>query len=608
MENSRLRKIEEGIRNASPLNLASQLQEAELYDQKETKAVVDEVYKEFKDNTNIKKEILEPVFFSILDGLLECSSITRKARRKGLTVSRVVSECKSFSYNRKEFSYFGPDGYTEWKNIGEQTASNMKYYGDNVRQRYNRGVYEDKGRLDAYKENKFNNNGGRINAEDDYTGEKNVYQYRSNPDARRNVEKYKHDHQAEVDHIIPLAKVHERYKGNYALTDDDIKNIANQESNFALTSAKINRGAGASGKGGKFDKTIPEFLADQRERETDGRPNLGISEDAKDRMLTMHDMSQKEMDKNANKAIVKNLSGRGRNTKEIYGTATKDAAKQSGEYVIGNVILFVVKPLYYEIADMFKNGVKGGEGVQADTTQKALRIRFGRIKQYVVDNAWKVIKENAREFIKGFVSSLIEGIISLFVGIFRQVLKVIKEGIKIFVQAGKVLFGKEASQMSSAEKGDAIIKIIGGSVITISGIGIEALLNKIGVGEPWSVVLSTILSGIASALFMLLLDKLDLFSVKDEKRRKRIEDIFKERIKDIKEAEKTMNTAAIETMRRQRLQFASIRNNIQNGIESNNVDEINSGLFKMANFMNIELGYTNRKEFVDNFDNAQLEL
>ena len=91
-----------------------------------------------------------------------------------------------------------------------------------------------------------------------------------------------------------------------------------------------------------------------------------------------------------------------------------------------------------------------------------------------------------------------------------QILKVVKEGIKVFVQAGKILFGKQASQMTAAQKGDAIIKILGGSVIAICGIGIEALLNKIGVTEPWSVILSTMLSGIASTMFMFLLDKIDI--------------------------------------------------------------------------------------------------
>ena len=47
MDQAKLQELEDSIRNASPLNLASTLQEAELYDKKETRTVVDEVYEEF---------------------------------------------------------------------------------------------------------------------------------------------------------------------------------------------------------------------------------------------------------------------------------------------------------------------------------------------------------------------------------------------------------------------------------------------------------------------------------------------------------------------------------------------------------------------------------
>lgn len=607
MNEEKLKELEESIRSASPLELASKLQKAELYDKKETRAVVDEIYEEFSKQGSLVDEVVVPVFMSIADGLLESTAATRKLRKKGLTASRIISQCQSFSYDNMETNTILPDGYTEWKNVGEQTRSDFKKYGEETRKDYNRATYEDKDRLNQYKQKKFDNNGGRINATDEYTGEKNVYQYRSNPDARRNVEKYKHDHQAEVDHIVPLKQIHEQLKGNYALTDEDIRNLANNDTNYALTSARINRGAGAPDAGGKFDKTNSEFVEDQRIREKEGRANLGLSEEAKENMLQMERDAQAAIDKDANKAIYANITGKGTgNTSEIWGKSAANAANQSKDYVVGNVILYMIKPLYYEISDIFRNGLK--EGVGADSTMQAFKIRFGRIKRYILDNALAFMGNNVWEFVKGFVSSLLEGIISLFVGIFKQVFKVVKEGIKVLVQSGKVLFGKQAKQMSAAEKGDAIIKILGGSVIAICGIGIEALLNKIGVMEPWSIILSTMLSGIVSTLFMLLLDKIDLFSVKAEKRRKRIEEIFDERIKDIHDAEQTFDTAAIETMRSQKLQFMKIEKNINDGIQANNISSINSGLFEFASFMNVDLGYKNQEEFVEKFDDMEIAL
>lgn len=61
MVNNKFQELEESIRNASPLELASVLQEAELYDKKETRKVVDEVYEEFKTSGNLIDEVVIPV-------------------------------------------------------------------------------------------------------------------------------------------------------------------------------------------------------------------------------------------------------------------------------------------------------------------------------------------------------------------------------------------------------------------------------------------------------------------------------------------------------------------------------------------------------------------
>lgn len=607
MNNSKLHELEERIRHASPLELVSRLQQAELYDERQTRSVLDEIYQTFSQRESLVDEVVVPVFMSIADGFLESTAATRKLRKKGLTASKIISQCRSFSYDHAEATSVLPDGYTEWKNIGDQTRSDFDDYGKNVRAAYTRNMYEDKGRLNQYKQEKFANNGGRINATDEYTGERNVYQYRSNPDARRNVEKYKHDHQAEVDHIVPLKQIHEQLKGNYALTDEDIRDIANRDTNYALTSARINRGAGMSGAGGKFDMTNSEFVEDQRAREREGRPSLGLSEEAKENMLRMEKDAQRDINRDANKAILENITGQGRgNSSEIWGRSAANAASQSKDYVVGNVILYLIKPLYYEISDIFRNGLK--EGVGAVSTIQAFKIRFGRVKRYVLENALAFLGDNVWEFVKGFVSSLIEGIISLFIGIFKQILKVVKEGILVLMRSCSILFGKASRSMSPAEKGDAIIKILGGSVIAICGIGIEALLNKIGIMEPWSVILSTMLSGIASTLFMLVLDRIDLFSVKAERRYQRVEEIFDERIQDIRAAEQTLDSVAMETMRRQRLQFMKIEQNISDGIRSNKIGTINSGLFELASFFGADLGYANQSEFVRKFDDMEIAL
>ena len=52
-------------------------------------------------------------------------------------------------------------------------------------------------------------------------------------------------------------------------------------------------------------------------------------------------------------------------------------------------------------------------------------------------------------------------------------------------------------------------------------------------------------------------------------------------------------------MKQQREEYESINDEIQEGFKSNNIDAINVGLYKVANFLKVELPYSNTKEFVD---------
>lgn len=584
----------------SPAELSLLLQQLEISDKKDTIELLEQLNEEFASNGGIKEEILVPVFCSIVDGFLERWKATRKLRRKGLTASRIVQECKAFSYPAPGDSMVIQDAYTEYKSITERTKEDFKQHGQG--KEYDRDIIEDKTKMDQYKDEIFENNGGRINAKDEYRETKDIYQFQAHPDARRNVQEYKHSHQAETDHIEPLSRVYERFKDNYALTDKDIKEIANQKANFALTSAKINRGAGAPNAGGKFKMTAEEFVKDQEQREKEGRPNLGLTKEQKRNILRKGKEARKAIDKSANQHIAKNLINPEK-APDIWKKTSANAASQAGDVVIGNIMLFAIKPLYYELSDIIKNGMK--EGVGATSTTEALKIRMTRLKNYVFDRIIPLIEDNLKAFIISFISSLIEGIISLFVGIFKQVLKLAKEGLKICAQSVKIIFGKDSAQMSPAEKGDAIIKLIGGSVIAMCGIGIEAWMNSIGIVEPWSTVLATTLSGIASVLFMVLLDRLDLFSVKAQKRHERIEEIFAIRIAEIKLVNDTLNTQVVEALAKSQMCFNDIKESMYNSMKNNDMDSLFVDCKNMAKFYKTELPFTTIEEGVDYIDKIE---
>ena len=639
MDEERKKAIEE-LEYASPLEISRLLQEMELYDEKTSQEVLDEVHEKFDSAEHLEDEVLKPVFMSVIDGLLEATSGGRAARKKGLTASRVVEECTSFSYDDLEDNHTNVNGYTEYKNINHdeieyqvqlekwkkdgKNGDRPQYNGSvnsNSTQEYVRSNLEDSSAMNDYKEKQRH---GEKKIKDEYTGKDNLYVSQNNMPDNYNDET--HRKQAQPDHIVPLKQLHEQYKHNYALDDSDLKRIANSESNLAITSAEINQV--------KRDMTNKQYIEWMDEH---GKP---LDENTKKIMLQKQKEATKSIESDVNKTVAKNLVGKGqvdekamknavnefkenngqapteeqrnqieqnlikKKTNEIRGTAVKNAAGQAKDYAVGNLILFIVKPIYYEISDIFKNGLK--EGVGADSGSQALGIRFTRVKKYVMTHAKAFFGDSILDFVKGFVSSLIEGIISLFVGMLKQVLKILKEGVKILVGSVQILFGKNAKAMSPAQKGDAIIKLIGGSVIAISGVALESLLNKIGIGDPWSVVLSTMLSGIASALFMYILNKADLFSTKAERRYERVKEIFDERIKDVQEATELFDRVALETMKEQRLQFESIQEEINTGLESNDIDSINTGLYKLADFMKVDLPYSNTKEFCDYMDSEEV--
>lgn len=639
MDEERKKAIEE-LEYASPLEISRLLQEMELYDEKTSQEVLDEVHEKFDSAEHLEDEVLKPVFMSVIDGLLEATSGGRAARKKGLTASRVVEECTSFSYDDLEDNHTNVNGYTEYKNINHdeieyqvqlekwkkdgKNGDRPQYNGSvnsNSTQEYVRSNLEDSSAMNDYKEKQRH---GEKKIKDEYMGKDNLYVSQNNMPDNYNDET--HRKQAQPDHIVPLKQLHEQYKHNYALDDSDLKRIANSESNLAITSAEINQV--------KRDMTNKQYIEWMDEH---GKP---LDENTKKIMLQKQKEATKSIESDVNKTVAKNLVGKGqvdekamknavnefkenngqapteeqrnqieqnlikKKTNEIRGTAVKNAAGQAKDYAVGNLILFIVKPIYYEISDIFKNGLK--EGVGADSGSQALGIRFTRVKKYVMTHAKAFFGDSILDFVKGFVSSLIEGIISLFVGMLKQVLKILKEGVKILVGSVQILFGKNAKAMSPAQKGDAIIKLIGGSVIAISGVALESLLNKIGIGDPWSVVLSTMLSGIASALFMYILNKADLFSTKAERRYERVKEIFDERIKDVQEATELFDRVALETMKEQRLQFESIQEEINTGLESNDIDSINTGLYKLADFMKVDLPYSNTKEFCDYMDSEEI--
>lgn len=239
--------------------------------------------------------------------------------------------------------------------------------------------------------------------------------------------------------------------------------------------------------------------------------------EVKTNQIKRMDEAQIALDKKTNETVWGNV----KSNREVQQRLAVDAGNAAGHQLLGEVILFAIKPLYYELNDCLRNGIE--DGIAANSFKEALKERFGRMKMHIMEKAANLLKGGLLSFFKNFISMLLEGILNCFVGVFKKIARVVKEGVKILMQIAPIL--RDANK-SPAQKGDAILKLIAGSVTMFAGIAIENWLSGMGMGEPLSIIAASFLSAVLTALTMYALDKMDLFNINKGLRTQRISEIL----------------------------------------------------------------------------------
>ena len=362
-----------------------------------------------------------------------------------------------------------------------------------------------------------------------------------------------------------------------------------------MTSEQTNRGSG-----GKFADSNEEFL--QKHKKDDK-----ISDSQRTAMLEKQKESQKAREKNVNAKLRENLLGKesGDMRKTIGKNAASDGGEQAKNKGLVEAIRLLLNPLTYEIKDIVKNGID----VNGYKNGAAIKYRFKRLTRYVLRQL-KNIGSLIFDLLKTFLLSFIDGILSLFVGIFAKIYKIVKQAIGAAIQAFKILFGKDSKNMSPAQKGDAIVKLVGSTVIALSGKVFDTLVTELlklvgvpaNVIEPISGVLSTILAGVAAALFMYAMDRLDIFGVKYEQRTERIKEIFDARIADIKAAQEAMDDATVEKLAEAKKKFFEITENAKTAIQNNDWFTVNNEIVAFATSAGFEPKFESDEDFTSWLD------
>ena len=456
----------------------------------EIEALLDRAYAD-ADKESVELKILKPIFMSVIDGAMRSFNVTSQL---GLSPSRVLEECEHFSYSDHTSNIHVSDSLTEHAYEKFQRES----FG--AQRTLTARDLRDPKKMKDYKEEHFD---GNAIAQDEYNPDANVY--KNNKHAFENdgiitTGNEKHPESAEVDHVVPCKVICDNMKKNKALKNDDIKYIVNCKENLAITSCDTNNA--------KRSDTNSDFVKKHIEE---------LSENEIKALLDKEKNAKQAIDRSQNKAVVNNLI----HDSDIQKTFAKDAGKAAIGQVGGVFILHIMKPLYFEIKDSIRNGLENG--VDASDFKEALKIRFVRVKEYILNSLPGKLTASVFQFLQSFVSMLIEAIIGCLAGVFKMIWRVIKEGFKIIVGAMSVINDKTKSL---AEKGDTIMQLAAISVSAVAGIYIDGAVKNLGLPEPWSILLASISSAIVASGMLYILHSLDIFHAKKEMRRRRILEIL----------------------------------------------------------------------------------
>ena len=539
------------LEGASPLQASKILIDVELHDQRSSLDVLNSINAEFKSSS----KLLEPIFFNIIDSAIHHPKLSKyfKADKHNLTPSKIISELKGFSYDNDNSESKLANGYQQ-SNQGITHRSNRhNYYGS--KDSYNKAKERGDEAKDYY-------NFRDKNKMDQYRGE-----FAENFDETRGKVVAEKTH---VDHVIAGSKIHDSL-ASLPLSDQQLKNIINRDSNYAMM-------AGGDNISKSNSKTATQYANDIENKE--GKKPY-TKEQKKDLFIN---------DVEALSSVALEAG---------FVAATNQIKSKS----VGELILLALKPIWFELTDIFKNGIDFN--LPTSGIAESVSYRFKRVYKYIKSNIWPFLKDSLKTFFDDLLTNIFTAITGLIVNLFFSAIKVITRGIKSIIEAIKIALSNDPN-LSAAQKADAILKLLATTVTTMVVEHFENQLLGFISGtplEPLKDILSIVVSGILSSIVVYLIDKMDLFSLDAKKRTQRIQQIFAMRVQQLKENTDAFEEASITKIAQDRLKFRTVSENMAKSIAAN--EDVNESVYKMADFMKIDLKIKSTDHFMDLLNKAE---
>lgn len=414
-------------------------------------------------------------------------------------VELLLKSCR----NSVTSSIVGPFG------LGSLVAA-MDKEGGNVTtvQNADQGVYANEADRNRYdiKFDRTNYEGGGLGPKRKalFQGQDKVY------DAYKGTETPK-DGRTHLDHVISAKEIHDDKWLRLATESEQRDKIATRESNLVPTDSALNQS--------KSDRDLKEWMNSKRK---DGATNAEYFGVDTRRAEAVYNEAKKDYRTQKTVAVAKHFG------KELGVTGVHEGAKMGLQQSFGLLLTEFFSASFDEISDAYKHGFR--DSLSSQTFFEALRKRLSRIVKRVTSrwrDALTAFKEGA---LSGFLSNLVTMLINTLVTTGKRIVRVIREGLMSIMKALKMaLFPPEG--LSGAEAADAALKLLATGVTVSLGILAEETVEKtvtlffntnLPVLAPYAGTVSAVfvgaMTGIASALLVYGLDKLDIFGANGAKR------------------------------------------------------------------------------------------
>lgn len=353
----------------------------------------------------------------------------------------------------------------------------------------------------------------RKNYEDGGLGPKRKTLFQSQEkiyDAYKGTETPK-DGRTHLDHVISAKEIHDDKWLRLATESEQRDKIATRESNLVPTDSALNQS--------KSDRDLKEWMNAKRKDGTTNAEYFGVDER---RAEAVYNEAKKDYRVQKTVAVAKHFG------KELGVTGAQEGAKMGLQQSFGLLLTEFFSASFDEISDAYRHDFR--DSLSNQSFFEALKERLSRIVKRVTSR-WKdavaAFKEGA---ISGFLSNLVTMLINTLVTTGKRIVRVIREGLVSIMKALKMaLFPPEG--MSPAEAADAALKLLATGVTVSLGILAEEAVEKavtmffstnLPILAPYAGTVSAVfvgaMTGIASALLVYGLDKLDIFGANGAKR------------------------------------------------------------------------------------------